>query len=214
MRQPFDGNFVMTQKFGENPQDYVQFGLAGHNGIDWALPMGTPVLAAADGMVEDLGYDAGGYGYYITLVHNGGVRTVYGHLSRVLMTRGDNVSEGQAIGKSGSTGNSTGPHLHWTVKAPGQGGNGYRGAVDPMGYLASAEDPHPNPPPERGEGAQRRKMVVLADGLRVRGGAGTGYEEVGKAAAGTAVEVAEVWARRADGGGWMAVYYDGDDLMR
>lgn len=213
MRKPFDGEFAMTQAFGGNPQDYVQFGLAGHNGVDWALPMGTPVLAAADGMVEDVGYDAGGYGYYITLVHDGGVRTVYGHLSRALMSRGDNVSEGQAIGKSGNTGNSTGPHLHWTVKVPGQGGNGYRGAVDPLGYLAG-EPPSPQPSPGKGEGAQTRRMVVQVDGLRVRSGAGTSYQEMGRGAAGSAVEVAEVWARRADGQGWMAVYYNGDELMR
>ena len=93
-------------------------GLHGHNGIDLAASVGTPVMASADGTViaaKASGYN-GGYGEMIIIAHAGNIQTVYGHLSRVNVTVGQVVSQGQVIGAVGNTGKSTGPHLHFEVR--------------------------------------------------------------------------------------------------
>ncbi len=88
-----------------------------HWGIDIAAPSGTPVLAAADGVVAAIGWDSDGYGHYVVLAHGGGWQTLYAHLqpaaiSGYRMTVGMAVRHGDAIGGLGSSGASTGPHLH------------------------------------------------------------------------------------------------------
>ena len=98
-----------------------------HAGIDIAVPEGTPIRAADGGTVAIAGW-TGGYGNYTCINHGGGVSTCYGHQSRIAVSVGQSVSQGQVIGYSGNTGNSTGPHLHFEVRI---GGN----PVDPMGYL-------------------------------------------------------------------------------
>ena len=98
-----------------------------HAGIDIAVPEGTPLRAADGGTVAIAGW-TGGYGNYTCVNHGGGVSTCYGHQSRIAVSVGQSVSQGQVIGYSGNTGNSTGPHLHFEVRI---GGN----PVDPMGYL-------------------------------------------------------------------------------
>ncbi|MEZ0293270.1 MAG: murein hydrolase activator EnvC [Solirubrobacteraceae bacterium] len=98
-----------------------------HAGIDIAVPEGTPIRAADGGTVAIAGW-TGGYGNYTCVNHGGGVSTCYGHQSRIAVSVGQSVSQGQVIGYSGNTGNSTGPHLHFEVRI---GGN----PVDPMGYL-------------------------------------------------------------------------------
>lgn len=93
-------------------------GLHGHNGIDFGAPIGTPVLASADGRVilaKSSGYN-GGYGQMIIIAHEGGIQTVYGHLSQVNVSVGQTVSQGDVIGRVGNTGKSTGPHLHFEVR--------------------------------------------------------------------------------------------------
>lgn len=138
MRVPFNGSYPITQGFGVNRAAYVQFGLNGHNGIDYGLPCGTPVVAAIDGNVWH-GYDAGGYGYYVT-VTGGGVETTYAHLSSISVNQGVSVTAGQQIGRSGTTGNSSGCHLHFGVRPlPLSKGNGYLGYVDPAPYLAAKQ---------------------------------------------------------------------------
>ncbi len=100
-------------------------GLHGWNGIDIGTPRGTPIFAAAAGEViiaRSSGYN-GGYGEYVVISHYNGTQTVYGHLSQVYVTSGQIVAQGQTIGLSGNTGNSTGPHLHFEV----------RGAKNPLG---------------------------------------------------------------------------------
>jgi len=98
-----------------------------HSGIDLPAPTGTPVKSADSGQVISAGYD-GGYGYSILVYHGGGVATVYAHLSRILVSVGQNVERGQIIGSVGSTGLATGPHLHFEVRINGV-------AQNPVQYL-------------------------------------------------------------------------------
>jgi murein DD-endopeptidase MepM/ murein hydrolase activator NlpD len=87
-----------------------------HRGIDYVVPRGTPVHATGDGVVEKAGWQ-GGYGRYVRIRHASGIRTAYAHLSRIAATvqRGARVTMGTVIGRSGSSGLSTGPHLHYEV---------------------------------------------------------------------------------------------------
>lgn len=93
-------------------------GVHGHNGIDIAAAYGTPIIAAAEGQVvlSKSGAWNGGYGNYIVIKHNNGMQTLYAHLSQTLVSSGDFVTKGQTIGKMGSTGQSTGVHLHFEVR--------------------------------------------------------------------------------------------------
>jgi murein DD-endopeptidase MepM/ murein hydrolase activator NlpD len=87
-----------------------------HDGVDIAAPQGTGVYVSAEGRVLRTGYDAGGYGRFIEVRHPNGMTTLYGHLSRVDVASGDAVGSGDRIGLVGSTGRSTGPHLHFEVR--------------------------------------------------------------------------------------------------
>lgn len=98
-----------------------------HRGIDIGAPLGSNVLAAEEGVVLTAGYN-GSYGYYITINHGGGYVTLYAHNSRLLVKAGDKVTRGQVIAKCGSTGNSTGPHIHFEVQVNGK-------VVNPLNYL-------------------------------------------------------------------------------
>jgi murein DD-endopeptidase MepM/ murein hydrolase activator NlpD len=98
-----------------------------HEGIDIAVSNGTPVVAAAAGTVIVAGW-MGGYGNLVVVDHGGGISTAYGHNTSVTVGVGQQVAQGQLIAYSGSTGHSTGPHVHFEVRING-------GAVDPMGYL-------------------------------------------------------------------------------
>ena len=95
--------------------------------MDIAAPSGTEVRAADRGKVLISGWN-GGYGYYIAIDHGNGLSTAYAHNSRLLVKEGDLVAQGQAIAKSGSTGLSTGPHLHFEVRKEGV-------PIDPADYL-------------------------------------------------------------------------------
>ena len=85
-----------------------------HKGVDIGASYGSPIYAVADGMVAFAGR-AGGYGNFVKLAHARGLETGYGHMSRMAVARGTHVARGQVIGYVGSTGMSTGPHLHWEV---------------------------------------------------------------------------------------------------
>ncbi|RZJ00231.1 MAG: M23 family metallopeptidase [Brevundimonas sp.] len=87
-----------------------------HEGVDIAAPQGTGVFVAAEGSVLRTGFDAGGYGRFVEIRHPNGMSTLYGHLSRLDVATGDHVDGGQRIGLVGSTGRSTGPHLHFEVR--------------------------------------------------------------------------------------------------
>lgn len=112
-RLPFEGHYPVTQEFGERPWYYARWGLAGHNGVDFGLPDGTPVVSASDGEVVEVGDDPTGYGYYVKVRTPDGEDWLYAHLNLwELPAPGTWVAEGHRLGYSGSTGNSTGPHLH------------------------------------------------------------------------------------------------------
>ncbi len=99
-----------------------------HTGIDLALPAGSPVLAADDGVVAVSAGGSTGYGNYVVIAHASGMTTLYGHLAQSLVQVGQQVTQGQPIGLEGSTGNSTGPHCHFEVRVNGQ-------PVDPVPFL-------------------------------------------------------------------------------
>lgn len=99
-----------------------------HKGMDIGAAYGTNVLAAADGVVVTAGWNAGGYGNYVTINHGGGVVTLYGHNSSLVVSAGQTVKKGQVIAKVGSTGNSTGNHIHFEVIVNGS-------TVNPKNYL-------------------------------------------------------------------------------
>lgn len=106
----------ITQFWGANPANYAKFGLKGHNGLDMGCLVGTPILSIADGEVMWEDFDAD-YGNYVRIYHpQFNVCSFYAHLSERLVKVGDIVKCGQVIGKSGNTGNSTGPHLHLEIR--------------------------------------------------------------------------------------------------
>ncbi|MCL2774340.1 MAG: peptidoglycan DD-metalloendopeptidase family protein [Oscillospiraceae bacterium] len=105
--RPVTGGYVTTR-----------FGQGGHRGIDLVVPYGSPIHAADGGTIIYTGYD-GSYGNHVIIQHKNGLTTLYAHMSSILVNKGDVVSQGQTIGKVGSTGNSTGPHLHFEVEKNG-----------------------------------------------------------------------------------------------
>lgn len=98
-----------------------------HKGVDWATPVGTSVVASSSGVVTRAGWGSG-YGYCVYIRHPDGRETRYGHLSKVLVSVGQSVSQGQRIALSGNTGVSTGPHLHFEILVGGS-------QVNPLNYL-------------------------------------------------------------------------------
>jgi murein DD-endopeptidase MepM/ murein hydrolase activator NlpD len=99
-----------------------------HTGIDMVEPFGSPVYAADDGVVALVGSSSAGYGNYVVIAHTGGLDTLYGHLSTALVTVGQPVTQGQPVGLEGSSGNSTGAHLHFELRINQR-------PVDPAPYL-------------------------------------------------------------------------------
>ena len=100
-----------------------------HRGIDVAGPVGTPIVAAASGVVVRSGWNSGGYGNLVDIRHPDGSLTRYAHNSRLLVREGQQINQGQQIAEMGSTGRSTGPHLHFEIHLPGTG------TVNPMAHL-------------------------------------------------------------------------------
>ena len=128
-RQPFRGDYGISQNFGKTEWS------ANHTGIDYLCPAGTPILASEAGQVFFAGWKDGGYGYCVFIKHPDGMVTIYEHLLKDIPVRiGQSVQRGQVIGYSGSTGNSTGPHLHFEMRDAN--GN----AVNPLRYLHSVDD--------------------------------------------------------------------------
>jgi murein DD-endopeptidase MepM/ murein hydrolase activator NlpD len=101
-----------------------------HAGIDLASPTGTPIYATADGVVDRAEW-FGGYGNMVDIDHGKGIATRYGHMSRIVAHAGEHVRRGELIGYVGSTGRSTGSHLHYEVRIDGH-------AVNPIPFLQSA----------------------------------------------------------------------------
>jgi len=99
-----------------------------HTGLDMAAPQGTPIYAAKGGVVTSAGWSRVGYGYHVKIDHGGGVETLYAHMSRIAVRRGQRVKQGALLGYVGRTGFATGPHLHFEVRIRGKTRN-------PWGYL-------------------------------------------------------------------------------
>ena len=99
-----------------------------HTGLDFPAPLGTPVTAAAAGRVAFAAWRAGGWGYFVMVAHGGGMRTMYAHLSRIDVRLGQRISRGTPVGLVGSSGRSSGPHLHFQVCVDGA-------AIDPRAAL-------------------------------------------------------------------------------
>ena len=117
----------ITSWFGRRPGFYGV--LAIHTGVDISLPIGTPVAVTANGTVTFAGVRSG-FGNTVEVTHDGGLLTLYGHLSRPLVSAGQRVVQGQAVALSGNSGISTGPHLHYEVRLNGT-------PVDPTRYWGS-----------------------------------------------------------------------------
>ena len=118
---PLIGSAVTTSNFGWRLHPILGSWIM-HSGRDFAAPEGTPVVAALSGRVVSSG-DAGGYGLAIEIEHERPMRrTLYGHLSELYVKPGDSVRQGEVIGRVGSTGLSTGPHLHFELRLPQDGG--------------------------------------------------------------------------------------------
>lgn len=135
LRPPIDPPMRITQVYGARPEYYAQFGLDGHEGLDMGGKDGDPIYAAADGIVKLLAPDNGihPYGAHLRITHNwhnDSYETIYAHLRgfRAGLTLGQNVHAGDVIGYMGSSGNSTGVHVHMTLKKNGK-------IIDPTPYL-------------------------------------------------------------------------------
>ena len=119
--------YTITSPFGMRVHPVYKYQLM-HNGIDLACPTGTPIYATRAGTVTRTAYQAGGAGYYVSLDHGDGFGSIYMHMTNYVVSAGQKVTAGQLIGYVGSTGVSTGPHLHFGVSYAGS-------YVNPMAYI-------------------------------------------------------------------------------
>lgn len=99
-----------------------------HKGVDISAPVGTPVMATADGVVDRIWFDRDGYGLVVEIAHRNGIKTIYAHNSKVLVKVGQKVRRGDVIALVGNSGRSTGPHVHYEVHVRGK-------AVDPLQFM-------------------------------------------------------------------------------
>ena len=129
--KPVRTSVEFTSGFGVR-SDPFHAGAAMHPGIDLAGHYGTPIFATADGTVLRAGWNSGGYGNLVEVDHGRGITTRYGHMSAILVHAGDRVTRGQQIGRMGSTGRSTGNHLHYEVRIDGR-------AVNPIPFMKSTD---------------------------------------------------------------------------
>jgi murein DD-endopeptidase MepM/ murein hydrolase activator NlpD len=134
-RMPVEG-VKLTSGYGMRMHP-VLGGRRSHKGIDLAGPTGTPVLAAADGIISRADWFSS-YGLYISIEHGGQIQTRYAHMSQLNVAKGQRVRKGDVIGFVGSTGRSTGPHLHYEVRIANE-------AVNPLPYLQSDGTPSGSP---------------------------------------------------------------------
>jgi len=215
-------NGPITQLFGENPDFYKKWGYAGHNGIDYGIPNGTPVNAGAAGTVAAVSFENGGYGNYVKLSHMDGQKsyfTYYAHLSSAAVSAGQKVKAGTVLGYSNNTGASTGPHLHFGVKIDGQNPD-YKGYVDPMPFFTTSSEADSG-----GTGTSTSDLVsdavalpnlsfeVTSDVLNVRNGPGVEFSIVGQLQKGAIVtgrrlQSKSVWIEY-EPGKWCALAFNG-----
>lgn len=129
-----DWNMIMpasgrlSSRFGGRIDPVTKRRNSFHKGIDISAPAGTPVYAAESGIIADAGYKTSGYGNLIVIKHGNDLATYYGHLSKIVALKGSRVRKGELIGHVGSTGKSTGPHLHFEIRKGDQ-------ALNPEDYV-------------------------------------------------------------------------------
>jgi murein DD-endopeptidase MepM/ murein hydrolase activator NlpD len=126
VRRPMLGTLEISSGFGPRVDPFMR-AMAQHSGLDFRGETGTPVYATARGKVSEAGWN-GGYGNLVEIEHGFGLSTRYGHLSSITVEMGQTVEIGQMVGRIGSTGRSTGPHLHYETRIDGD-------ATDPMRFL-------------------------------------------------------------------------------
>lgn len=202
-KKPYSGIAPITQEFGEkitNPE--------GHTGIDYALCSGTPIHASEAGAVALAVYSTTPYGIYVILNHAEGFQTLYAHLSRILISTGDPVSQNQVIGYSGNTGNSTGPHLHFELRYN-------KTPINPQPYLDQANETGQLAASD-GKKPGLVQWQVVCDVLNVRSGPGIHFPICGQLAEGAAVieedRSESCWIQICSGR-WVAMKYDNGILM-
>jgi hypothetical protein len=148
MRLPFKGLYIFNQDYGVNPDNYKQFlvlypdgvrrSMKGHNGLDFACPHRTEVVAPHGGVIKEALFDKEGYGWYVK-IENEEEGSVIAHLDAIDVRLGYQLAEGDHIGWSDSTGNSTGPHVHWGYYIfPRDRSNGLAGFIDQKPFLEVA----------------------------------------------------------------------------
>ncbi len=120
----------ITSRFGVRTDPFRRRP-AMHSGIDFRSPSGQPARATAGGKVISAGYNRG-YGYMVEIDHGGGITTRFAHLSKIIAKKGQSVAKGDVVGNTGSTGRSTGPHLHYEIRVNGK-------AIDPMTFIRAGE---------------------------------------------------------------------------
>ncbi len=141
--KPFEGDGAVTQWWGSNPDFYSQFTydgvpLHGHNGIDFGMNSGTPLLAVDAGRVKRSAFEEDGFGHFVLLEHTWG-ESLYAHMTERAVGEGDAVQAGQFIGPSGSSGAGTGPHLHFGIRIlPYRRTDGWGGFCDPKPFMNPA----------------------------------------------------------------------------
>ena len=105
-----------------------------HTGIDFTCPTGTPIQATGNGIIEKVTRKSSGYGHHVIINHGFGYKTLYGHMNKIDVRKGQKVTRGQKIGEVGSTGTSTAPHLHYEVVSQGH-------KVNPIHYCMDGLSP-------------------------------------------------------------------------
>lgn len=149
-----ESSFMISRPFGEGPDPLIGAESL-HEGIDMPAAPGTEVLAAASGKVKETGYDME-RGNYVVLEHEGGYTTVYAHMEEVCAEEGQRVESGTVIGTVGSTGMSTGPHLHFELRLNGE-------AIDPEKYWDDSADVSKSPLEESGDTAISPEFMELLE---------------------------------------------------
>jgi len=139
IRKPFEGKFPISFKFGECPSWYSRITGYPHNGVDFALPVGNPVIVCDKGRVVWADNACDGRGLSVHVLHDWGL-SVYYHLSSIYARFGNEVKRGDVLGLSGVSGWATGPHLHFGIKVKGHGVPGMRGWCNPLKYLGEPID--------------------------------------------------------------------------
>jgi murein DD-endopeptidase MepM/ murein hydrolase activator NlpD len=129
--KPVQASVTMMSPFGYR-SDPFNHHAAMHPGIDLSGAYGTPIYATADGTVLRAGWNSGGYGNLVEVDHGRGITTRYGHMSAIMVSAGQHITRGQQVGRMGSTGRSTGNHLHYEVRIDGR-------AVNPIPFMKSTD---------------------------------------------------------------------------